>query len=384
MKKVKVKKIKVPISNDKGIADLFNQMIGLNRPSLTIAYPKYIRTVNLCMGLIKLFRLVVDCPFLRNNPAFAGPKLEIKTFCDQGEAELSKYSIDLTKYEWNLSLVEEPLAEQFSAVYKQLKSSHIVHSFIIMCDNLVPYKKNFTNIEKFNSKFVASMAGVEWQPFQFTSLNLKYIFAEYKDTKNCITFFMMVLFKAFELSHSLYTEVSTPDIDVDQFVELLMSNVDRLRRIPELSRCGQAFKKIKSSVALLRDRFNGYYRDFVTTKDSSIMMQNFIIDVSKSTTADAVTARQFGVILAYYKKVANQHINDPTLKKLFDTVQGSLSELERDTKNLVKINKEPRDESSSGNESDSSAEDNDNHDDNHDDNHTPDDSIGNKTCTDER
>jgi hypothetical protein len=114
------------------------------------------------------------------------------------------------------------------------------------------------------------------------------------------------------------------------------------------------------------------------------MMQNFIIDVSKSTTADAVTARQFGVILAYYKKVANQHINDPTLKKLFDTVQGSLSELERDTKNLVKINKEPRDESSSGNESDSSAEDNDNHDDNHDDNHTPDDSIGNKTCTDER
>ena len=88
---------------------------------------------------------------------------------------------------------------------------------------------------------------------------------------------------------------------------------------------------------MLRERFNGYYRDFIDTQDSSIIMQHFILDVSKTGTASAKVTGQFRTIISFYKKVAAQKGDaDPRMKSLFERLSASFKHTDADTLNLVK------------------------------------------------
>jgi hypothetical protein len=91
---------------------------------------------------------------------------------------------------------------------------------------------------------------------------------------------------------------------------------------------------------LLKENFGDYYRDFISTKDSTIMMQNFIIDVSKKTDSDPQVTRQFRQIISYYRELAQQQIQNPKVKMLFDKVNESFQQLERGATNLVNIKKD--------------------------------------------
>lgn len=339
MSKVKTKKIKLQVGlKDEGLAEVFNSMLGAGSVNMTIAYPRYVRMKSLCEQLVKLFKILAASPFMRAHSEFAVQKQQIEDFCRNAETQIAEsFKMDLSDYEWNLTTVEDELKKKFAEVYEAMKQSNLVNTFIIMCDRLVKHKKNFTDMEKLNHKFINSMPGAEWCPFPFTSLNLKYVFSLGDVRENTITFFMTVLAKAYELSRNLYDETQTPDIDVDQFVEIIANNIDEIQKRPELSRCQKAFKKIKESVVLLKNRFNGYYRDFIATKDSTIIMQHFVLDVSKETSADPEVTRQFKTIIGYYRKIAQSQITNPKVKVLFDKVNQTFEQLERGTENLVNI-----------------------------------------------
>lgn len=349
MSKVKVKKIKIPLNvKDEGIAEMFNQMLGTGSVNLSIAYPRYLRMRGLCEQLIKLFEMLAASPFMRAYSEFAGQKVEIETFCSNAKDKMKDlFRIDFTDYEWNLTLVEDELKKRFNEVYEDMKKSDLINTFIVMCDRLVKYKKNFVDLNKLNHKFITTMPGTEWRPFPFTSLNIKYIFSLMGIGENTVRFFMTVIGKSFELSHRLYEETQTPDIDVDQFVDVIMANIDTIQKQPELHRCRKAFQKIKESVSILKGKFTSYYRDFIATKDSTIMMQHFIIDVSKQTDADPQVTAEFRRIIAYYRKIAQDKITDPKIKMLFDKVNESFKDLERGTENLVNIRDESSDEDNS-------------------------------------
>lgn len=340
MSKTKVKKIKVPVGmQDEGLAEMFNQMLGAGSVNMTIAYPRYKRIRDLCVQQIKLFELLGSSPIMCKDPQFAQQREQIKKFCAESRARCELvFCMDFSEYEWNLSTIDEELRKKFTDVYEKMKKDDLIKTFIVMCDKLVPYRKNFEDPEKLNHKFVTSMAGAEWIPFPFTNLNIKHIFSLTGITNNTITLFMSVLSKAYELSRKLYEEVQSPDVDVDQFVDIIMSNIDEIQKRPELHRCREAFQKIKDSVKLLKNNFGGYYRDFIGTNDSTIMMQHFILDVSKSTEANATVARQFQTIISYYRKIAQDQISNPKVKMLFDKVNESFKALERGTENLVNIN----------------------------------------------
>lgn len=339
MSKVKVKKVKIPLNvKDDGLAEMFNQMLGTGSVNMSIAYPRYKRVRGLCEQLVKLFEILAASPFMAKHTEFARQKEEIEGFCISARKSIGElFSMDFTDYEWNLDLVDEELAKKFSQVYEHAKKSNLINMFVKMCDNLVNYKKNFTDMEKLNHKFITTMPGTEWKPFPFTSLNVKYILSLISVGEVTIRFFMSILGKAFEFSHKLYEEIQSPDIDIDQFVDVIMTNIDKIQKQPELHRCGGAFRKIKESVSLLKGKFNNYYRDFIATKDSTIIMQHFIIDVSKSTNADPKVTAQFRTIIGFYRKVAQEQITNPKIKMLFDKVNESFKELERGTENLVNI-----------------------------------------------
>ncbi len=342
MSKVKVKKVKMTLGpKNEELSDMFNQMIGTGLVNISIAYPRYKRIKHLCEQLVKLFQLLLESPFMRSYTEFAPQARQLQDFCTSTRNKIDElFSLDFTEFEWNLSSVDEPRQKAFSDLYGKMKQSELVKTFVILCDHLVPYKKHFENINSLNHKFIMNMAGVVWSPFPFTDLNLKYIFSLPSVGDNTIRFFMTILHKAYELSRQLYDEIQSPDIDIEQLTDVIMMNIDEVQKRPELSRCGDAFRKIKESVCLLKDRLGGYYRDFVATGDSTIMMQHFVIDVSKETKAGPKIIRQFGVIADYYRDIAKNQVTNPKLKILIDKINDSFKELERGTTNLVNINDE--------------------------------------------
>lgn len=339
MSKVKVKRIKIPAGmKDEGLAEMFNQMLGAENANLTIAYPRYVRIKGLCENLIRIFEMLANSPFMRSMTEFAREREQIIKFCEQGRAEIKElFCMDFSDYEWNLTLVESELQKKFTILYESMKVSHIVNNFINIVDRLHSFRKNFEDINNMNHKFINTMPGVEWYPFPFTTLNIKYIFSLSNIGSNTIAFFMTIFNKTYEYSRKVYDEVQSPNIDIDQFITIIMSNIDEIQKRPELSRCKKAFEKIKHSVGLLKTNFNNYYRDFIDTKDSTIIMQHFILDVGKTTEADAQVTQQFRTIISYYRKIAQNQITNPKIKMLFDKANESFQKLERGTENLVKI-----------------------------------------------
>ena len=184
------------------------------------------------------------------------------------------------------------------------------------------------------------MAGVEWKPFQFSSLNYKAIFIGAE--KDVIELYMIALHKTYSFGFQIYNEIQSPDIDIDTFVNIILKSIGDLQKIPELSRCKEAFAKLRESVGMLKENFNSYYRDFVNTKDSSIIMQHFVLDVGKNSTAGAKVAGQFRIIINYYRKMTNGQVTDPRLKSLLDRANKTFSETTAGATNLG-IKEEPQD-----------------------------------------
>jgi hypothetical protein len=271
------------------------------------------------------------------RPEYEVFRSQIKKFCAEASERIKTiFNMDFSDYEWNLSLVSGEQLENFSVAYDKMKKDELLRVFISMCNQLVVYRVHFENPAEFNYRFITSMAGAEWMPFPFTKLNLKQIFSSKDLGENTIGFFMMVLNKAYTYSRRLYDELQSPDIDVDAFVDIITKNIDNIQRQPELHRCRDAFKKIKESIALLKTNFNGYYRDFVNTSDSTIIMQHFILDVSKNTTADAKISSQFRTIIGYYRKLASEQQMNPTMKAFMDQVDVNFKEMEKTADNIAK------------------------------------------------
>ncbi len=151
---------------------------------------------------------------------------------------------------------------------------------------------------------------------------------------NTVRFFMITVHKVYHLTRKIWDVISSPDIDVNQFVDVIMTNIEYIQKRPELSRCKKAFAKIRASVNLLKDRFGSYYRDFIRTKESTIIFEHFILDVSNTTNVDPQEVAQFRIIIDYYRKIAQQQSNNPKIKAMFEKVEATFKEMEANAPNL--------------------------------------------------
>ena len=343
-KMAKVKKVKMSSSND--LADMFNQMLGGGDVDMRIAYPKYRRMRGLSEQIISVVKMLATSPFMKKygGSSTAGVKGEyadecaaLLEWCETSTGAVERiFSADFSDYEWNFSLVEDEQRGEFSELYRSVKESPLIKSFIFMCDRLVVYKKEMKDEVGHLGKFIDLMPGVSWTPLPFSTLNIKYIFAQHSDD---ITrrFFLVVLSKLYELSYKVWQEVTSPDIDMDEFSTTILDSINQVRKMPELSRCERAFRKIEESVDMLKDRFGSYYRDFIQTKNSSIIMEHFILDVSREGNTDVEMTRQFRQIIKFYRKNAAATVKDPKIKELFERVNSSFSQMEKEASNLVNI-----------------------------------------------
>lgn len=327
----KKRKIKILLGDDSGdIADMFNQMIGAGRPAFHIAYPRYLKLDSICTQLLSLMRMFAGSPLMTS---YAEEKAEIDKFIEWAGAEHTRLFSQRFGEDSTLAPPSEEDQDKFAQVYADAKKSDLVNSWVLMCDRLVPYKRHLSDVKNLSAKFILTMPGVEFCPFQFTRLNIKNVICAGVSelTKE---FILLVLAKAFSLSYSLYHEIILPDVEIDDFVNIVIKNITELQKRPELSRCGKAFKKIISSVHILKENFSSYYRDFVQSQNSMIMIEHFVLDVTKEVKADPETMRQFREIVKYYRKVSKDQANNPRVKSLLDNINMNLDAYERGTRNL--------------------------------------------------
>ena len=133
---------------------------------------------------------------------------------------------------------------------------------------------------------------------------------------------------------AIYQLVTSPDVDIDKFADVLMGAIDQLKKQPGLHRCDNAFKRISASVELLKGRFSNYYRESVASANPTIIIESFIVDVSNQGGADARLTREFRQIINHMNKVSEQsgRNKDPAIQKLFSMLNKNFDIMERGTK----------------------------------------------------
>jgi hypothetical protein len=340
--KIKSKVVKATLAN-KDVLDMFHGVLGTSEgaTTLSITHPKYLRIQS---HVDRFIRLLTALKESRLMSLFPGPKehLDGYTAALRGQFAASFNAPDFSPW-----VVPDPGAEapgaakyaqvpaevvaQFNEVFAAAKKCSVVNTVIVTCKNLVTHKKSLADSTALKDRFLTKGAGMTFCPFpDLPQLNFKQIYIDDRLSPGDKEFVLIVLHKAYTIGHDLYEAVSAPDVDVSEFVEVIMSSIGEVKK--HIPRCDQAFQKIIESVDLLKGNFNGYYKDYAASGNPTIIMENFVLDVSKNTQSTPTITAQFRRIIAHYRKLASQQASHPKLQTLFQQVDANFQELEKKSK----------------------------------------------------
>jgi hypothetical protein len=339
------------------VIDLFQNIMGTgeeSRLNLAIVYPKYLAIENHCDRFQRLLRALAQSETLARFGGGVAEALNayieylnmshMRTFAavdlaarypdevaraaaadpDEGAAAAAPPPVDYERV---------PADEQaaFAEVYGGVKNSEIVSKIIVTCKNLITHKHALQDSSRLDDRFLARSAGLTFAPIaDVPAFNAKQIYMSDTMRVTDRQFLLLVLHKMMRISHDVYDAVSSPDIDVNEFVEIVAASLDDVKK--HIPRCDQAFNKIRESVEMLKDNFGNYYKDYVASNNPSIIMENFVLDVSDRTEASPQVRAQFRRIIAYYRKAAGQHAQHPKLRTLFQQVDKNFQVLERSSR----------------------------------------------------
>lgn len=333
MSRIKSKVVRSTIQN-KDVLDMFHGVLGTgdNAPvKLAIAYPKYQlmeRHAGRFLTLLAAFR---DSQAMAKFPE---ERKQLVEYCNdlKGSYEDSFCAPNIDAYVGNLGVAYEAIpaevAEKFAEVFHQVKKCHTVNTAVITCKNLVTHKRQIEDEKALSDRFLVRSAGTKFAPLEgLPDFNLRQLYIADVLNSEEKRLILLVIHKMYTVTHDIYEAVSSPDVDVNDFVEIIMSSITDVRR--HIPRCDEAFDKIADSVGLLKDNFNGYYSDFVASNNPTIIMENYVLDVSKSTKSSPKVTQQFRKIITHYRKLASQQAQNPQMKTLFAQVDKNFQELER-------------------------------------------------------
>jgi hypothetical protein len=334
--KIRSKVVNATIQN-KDILNTFQELLGTSEDTshLPVSHPKYIKMYNTTERFLKLLNMFKDSTAMSKFPT-ESEVLDNYIIYLQDSFKKSFNAPNLEQY---LSSQEETLAgpnykvipdsikKEFSITFHKCKKCNIVNIIIVTCKNLIANKKYFENKESISDIFLTKSSGNLFNPIPELSLNIKKMYNTKELTNNDRTFILMFIAKLYEISYALYEIISSPDIDVDDFVKIIVSSIDTVKK--HIPRCDDAFNKIIESIDILKNNFDGYYKEFVASNNPSIIMENFVLDVSKNTKATPKITAQFRKIINHYRSLASKHVNDPRLQTLFKFVDKNFDELDK-------------------------------------------------------
>jgi hypothetical protein len=320
-------KVKSTLKN-KDINGLFNDMLGDGVAPPNIAYNKYITLKESLLKLITVLENFSKGGFVKSYKEYEIPLAEILVFAQKGKEEINKFMPEPPFNEMQILMgfqqTDLKIIKDFSDTYKKAKTLDIVTMSVKTCNRLIAHRKHILNKDengknKPDGSFINKEPGSNFQLLPFSTFNFKEAFTRVDMTEHYRNYILMTLSMVYETTYAIYRVYTSPDWDPVVFKEIMSSNIKVVRK--QMPRCDKAFKKIEDSLDMLETNMDLYYMDFVSTKNPSIMLENFVNDVaSDNASTDPETARQFRTIIAHYKKISTGKINDPRIQSLFDQV----------------------------------------------------------------
>jgi hypothetical protein len=342
--RVKVKKVMPNGSEEDAnvLNDMFEQMTGSQGADTEIIIPKLTRLHNLLTKFIKIYQLLLNFgDFIDKFQEYNKEFDEIRDFIKNIQKIVdTEQSLSETK-------LKTMHNDQVNNLYKTLKNKQEVQSIIVTSGNLGKYKRYLEDKDNLKDEFIKREPGYSLTPLSFTHLDIKILWASDKLTNMAKKYILNILNHTYKIGHEMYEVITSPDIDIKKFSQVLIANIDKMKKT--IPRCDKAFDIIKNSVELLEGNFKGYYRNSVEAENPSIIVESFIIDVSMSQKANASITGQFRRIIMYMKKQSANN-NDPRVKQLFKILNSQfdlmakktgVDPVDDDDKNTDKANKEP-------------------------------------------
>ena len=307
---------------DDSLTTLFQQLLGADKPSPSVVKPKY-DTLTQCIKLvIRVLEAFNNDVFAANYPDQESQSQGIIAFVGKLKA------LDLDR---DIKTCDDG---KIVDTYLSIKNSPVVADLLETCKNLIQNKASLDTTDV-DVGFVNRLPGLTFYPFSFSSINLKEIWVNPATTLQVKKYIVTVCKIMLKKTHKIYEVVTNPDIDVNQFSELIIESIKKVKKL--IPRCDQAFAKIEKSVGLLKNNFGGYYKDFIQTQNPACIMHNFVYDVASQDDVDAKTTFQFRKIISFYQKQTQGKIKDPRIKKVFELLGSNMKILENS--NVAEIKK---------------------------------------------
>ncbi len=308
MQKVKSKAKKITVADDNGLGEMFGQLVSNESREVAVTYAKYRRLGDSCAEILHILRVLKDSPLMKTEQIVdPQTRIDFIHYCDNAHREITEtFSYHLAGGPF--AHVENGSEEEinFHKKHDASKNTPFVRDCVNMCDALAAYKEYFSNVKKLNHSFVFSLPGTSWTPLPVKSFNIKDVFAR-APMANVYSFIVTVLHQLFINSMAVYENVTSPDVDVNRFSELIIEYIGQLKKVPDLHRCGKAFSEIENSLGLLKNNFSTYYRDSLNSGDNYTIMENFLLDVSSNAPANPEVTRQFNTIINFYRKKVGEN-----------------------------------------------------------------------------
>ena len=224
--------------------------------------------------------------------------------------------------------VPAAVMQAFRERYSAACNHDTINTPILTCKQLLPHRGALDDRGKLQGRFL-KQAGLTFAPLPgLEAANFKAFYQSDLLTEGQHEVMLVFLHNLFTVSYAVYETASEPDVDVNDFVEVVMASLGDIKK--QIPRCDLAFKKIADSVGLLKKNFGTYFREFKASGDSTIMLQNFVADVAQeSGGSSARLTMQFQRIISHYRKVSAGQAKDPRIQALFTHVDANLKELER-------------------------------------------------------
>ncbi len=331
--RVQIRKMKKIIGGDMNASDInsmFDEMMGIKDADKDIILPKFIDARNLIRGVYRILTMLGNFKAIRDDFHWLASSMDeiLKFAKDMRESVVFADATD--DCEENYDAVDK---ESMNKLYKSLKENTFVKQIFIMGNRLKQYDVFLKDVNQLQDNFIGIEPGLSLVIFEFSTLDLKRLWADNKITPLVRNYMLQILHKLYTKSRELFKIITSPDVDVDKFAELLISSINHLKKQPKLNRCNNAFRKIEESVQLLKDNFDQYYRESIACSNPNIILENFIVDVSNKGGVTANLTREFGQIINYMRELSTQNgrAKDPRIQQMFKMLDRNYKLMETST-----------------------------------------------------
>jgi hypothetical protein len=315
MRKVKVQ----PASQD--VMNMFLQLVDPTMCDPDITLPKYTLLKTKIKQIARFLNAMGSGFLVELFPEYEFSEISDMSKMIEEDIDPHNYTIDTIKENW--------------PIFKETKS---IKTCINIYSLLLPYAQYIRDEENLSGQWITT-AGFGFSIFDFSKLDIYMIWADERCTDQVRKYILTLFNRIYVISAEIYDSYTTPDLDTQRFSELMVDSVNRLQELPELSRCNLAFKKITNSVNMLRDNLKTYHRDFISSKNPSIIMESYIMDLANAQeNPSPVLISQFRKILVFYQKqqAGNQRaFKDNNLMKMCTELDEKLRFLSRKPDDVV-------------------------------------------------